>query len=49
MREMQNIRHFIWDFDGTLFDTYPLIIQKLCLALQKYGHDCDPIEAISGI
>lgn len=43
---MQNIRSFIWDFDGTLFDTYPLIIENLRLALQEYGYDCDPTEAM---
>ena len=43
---LKNIRHFIWDFDGTLFDTYPAIIQDLRFALQKYGYDCDPLEAI---
>ena len=43
---MENIRHFIWDFDGTLFDTYPVIIKNLRLALQEYGHDCDPKDAM---
>lgn len=43
---MAQIRHFIWDFDGTLFDTYPTIIQILRCALQEYGHDCDGVEAM---
>ena len=43
---MQHIRHFIWDFDGTLFDSYPIIIGNLRSALQELGHDCDPIEAM---
>ena len=43
---MKRIQHFIWDFDGTLFDTYPAIIQDLRLALQEYGQDCDPLEAL---
>ena len=43
---MKNIRHFIWDFDGTLFDTYPVIIGSLRDALHEYGHDCDPLEAM---
>lgn len=43
---MQHIRHFIWDFDGTLFDSYPIIISNLRRALQDYGHDCDPVEAM---
>lgn len=38
---MQNIRHFIWDFDGTLFDTYPVIIEDLNLALRELGHGCE--------
>lgn len=28
---------FIWDFDGTLFDTYPMIVQGYVLALKDYG------------
>ena len=38
---MKNIRHFIWDFDGTLFDTYPVIIEDLDLALREFGHGCE--------
>ena len=43
---MQRIRHFIWDFDGTLFDTYPIIIGSLRDALRHYGRDCDPLKAM---
>ncbi len=43
---MAHIRHFIWDFDGTLLDTYPTIIGFLRSALQEYGYDCDPVEAM---
>lgn len=43
---MRHIKHFIWDFDGTLFDSYPIIIGTLRAALQDYGYDCDPIEAM---
>ena len=43
---MKNIQHFIWDFDGTLFDTYPVIIENLNLALSEFGHSCDPVEAM---
>ena len=46
MTAMRNIRHFIWDFDGTLFDTYPVIIEDLDLALGDFGHGCDPLEAM---
>lgn len=41
------VRHFIWDFDGTLFDTYPTIIDILRCALQEYGYDCDGVEAMN--
>ena len=44
---MSHIRHFIWDFDGTLFDSYPIIIGNLRSALQAYGYDCDPVEAMA--
>lgn len=43
---MRKIQHFIWDFDGTLFDTYPVIIKNLRLALGEYGCDCDPVQAM---
>ncbi len=43
---MQNIQHFIWDFDGTLFDTYPTIIADLNHALGEFGFECDPLEAM---
>lgn len=36
---MQSIKHFIWDFDGTLMDTYPNIIRYLRLAMQECGCD----------
>lgn len=44
--DMKNIRHFIWDFDGTLFDTYPVIIENLNLALEEFGGSCDMVEAM---
>ena len=43
---MKNLRHFIWDFDGTLFDTYPVIIEDLNLALGEFGHSCRTLEAM---
>ncbi len=46
MRSMQHIRHFIWDFDGTLFDTYPVIIRNLRAALAQFGCDCDPVDCM---
>ena len=44
---MKDIRHFIWDFDGTLFDTYPVIIRSMGKALAEYGRDCDPTECMA--
>ncbi len=35
----------IWDFDGTLFDTYPLMAQSLRQALLDEGRDV-PLEHI---
>ena len=43
---MKNVQHFIWDFDGTLFDTYPIIIKDLRCALREFGRDCDPVECM---
>ncbi len=34
----------IWDFDGTLFDTYPYICAALTEALREYGFDADRTE-----
>ena len=45
-KSMKDIQHFIWDFDGTLFDTYPVIIGDLRCALQEYGKDLDPVKAM---
>ena len=44
---MKDIRHFIWDFDGTLFDTYPVTIRSMRKALGEYGRDCDPTECMA--
>ena len=43
---MSGIKHFFWDFDGTLFDTYPIIIEDLRLSLKEFGYDCDPKDAM---
>lgn len=43
---MENIRHFIWDFDGTLFDTYPVIIEDLNQALREFGRGCEPKQTM---
>ena len=34
---MSVIRNIIWDFDGTLFDTYPALIHAFSRALDDYG------------
>lgn len=34
--------HYIWDFDGTLFDSYPHSIAALCAAAEHYGIPADP-------
>jgi len=34
---LRNIRHFIWDFDGTLFDTYPANVSAFWRALSDCG------------
>jgi HAD superfamily hydrolase (TIGR01509 family) len=34
---MSMIRNIIWDFDGTLFDTYPALIHEFIRALDDYG------------
>ena len=36
---MQNYRHFIWDFDGTLFDSYPHSTRALYVTARHYGVD----------
>ncbi|ANZ58125.1 hypothetical protein BGL34_01660 [Fructilactobacillus lindneri] len=36
------MKNFIWDFDGTLFDTYPYMVTAFAKALRKNG--IDPIE-----
>ncbi len=41
---MQSIKHYIWDFDGTLMDTYPNIIRYLRLAMQECGYDAPDNE-----
>lgn len=42
--DIQQVKHFIWDFDGTLFDTYPIIIEQIQTALGGFGHTVDSLE-----
>ena len=45
-RELKDMRLFIWDFDGTLMDTYPVTFAAyLRLALADFGY-CAPEEEI---
>ncbi len=39
--------HVIWDFDGTLFDTYPSMVDALAYALEKRGDLADKSEILS--
>lgn len=36
---MQNMKLFIWDFDGTLVDSYPYSISCMQRALGDFGHE----------
>ena len=43
---MKNLKLFIWDFDGTLLDTYPFTTDCLRKALLDYGHDISRTEIL---
>lgn len=30
-------QHYFWDYDGTLYDTYPRITRAICRTMQEYG------------
>lgn len=40
------IRHLFWDFDGTLYDTYPQITRALQDALREFSIAAPPAEAL---
>lgn len=42
------IRNFIWDADGTLFDTYPAITRAMCRAVADFGADV-PAERVHAL
>ena len=42
--DIRRVKHFIWDFDGTLFDSYPVIIGQIQEALGQFGCAIDPLE-----
>lgn len=35
------IRNYLWDFDGTLFDTYPVMATAFREALHDFGHEAE--------
>ena len=37
---------FFWDFDGTLFDTYPRIVRAFLRGLEEYGIHADAKDAL---
>lgn len=41
---MKTVKHFIWDFDGTLADSYPNLVRYMSLALSDLGVDAKPVE-----
>lgn len=38
------IKNYIWDFDGTLYDSYPAMVEGAAKALQDFGITKDPRE-----
>ena len=36
--------HYIWDFDGTLFDSYPHVLSSMQKVLAEENITCDPTE-----
>ena len=37
---------FFWDFDGTLFDTYPRIVRAFLRGLEEFGIQADAKDAL---
>ena len=46
MNTMKDIKLFVWDFDGTLLDTYPNITGYLRKALLDFGYDVSQTEIL---
>lgn len=40
-----SIKNYIWDFDGTLYDTYPHTLAAFCETARRRGMEIDPEEA----
>ena len=38
------MKNYIWDFDGTLFDTYPALVDGACQSLKDFGISMDKKE-----
>jgi len=38
------IRYYLWDFDGTLFDTYPVMATAFREALHDFGHEAAYVD-----
>jgi phosphoglycolate phosphatase-like HAD superfamily hydrolase len=51
MNMTMTYRLLIWDFDGTLFDTYPAIVDALLRTLEGYGvhEDYDDVLALARV
>ena len=45
MKFMEKYRHFVWDFDGMLFDSYPHTARALYKTLRESGRD-EPEDAL---
>ena len=45
-RGMTMIKHVIWDFDGTLFDSYPGMVNAFLRALKKYEIEAEYDEVL---
>ena len=43
---MMMIKHIIWDFDGTLFDSYPGMVNAFLRALKKYEIEAEYDEVL---
>ena len=43
------IREFFWDFDGTLFDTYPRMARAMVRALEELGYTVEHDWALNGM
>lgn len=43
------IKNYIWDFDGTLYNSYPHITEAFLAALGRFGIVCDRGEAFAAL